>query len=205
MASDVRDVAEEKGAAIPYRMLLTKMSPLRTRVTDFVYQELARHKLPIFRTVLVERVAYKEMFLTGVPPSATDKGRGRGRSSGAGNRDGRDCERGARQSRRAESSGVGDMTVNKQIKPAFQSVELDPMDLRLEAKAVEKGIPTLVTTRPVTDKLPLAPSQAALTNAAPRNLGRAGASDQSTPRARMKTLNIEVPDYALDRDQDACG
>ena len=74
VASDVRDVAEEKGAPIPYRLLLTKMSPLRTRVTDFVYQELARHNLPIFRTVLVERVAYKEMFLTGVPPNATDKG-----------------------------------------------------------------------------------------------------------------------------------
>ena len=74
VASDVRDVAEEKGAPIPYRLLLTKMSPLRTRVTDFVYRELARHNLPIFRTVMVERVAYKEMFLTGVPPSATDKG-----------------------------------------------------------------------------------------------------------------------------------
>jgi len=57
-----------------YRLLLTKMSPLRTRVTDFVYQELARHGLPIFRTVMVERVAYKEMFLTGVPPAVTDKG-----------------------------------------------------------------------------------------------------------------------------------
>ena len=43
------------------------------------------------------------------------------------------------------------MTANKQVKPAFQSVELDPMDLRLEAKAVEKGIPTLVTTKPATD------------------------------------------------------
>jgi chromosome partitioning protein len=74
VASDVRDVAEEKGTAIPYRLLLTKMSPLRTRVTEFVYQELARHNLPIFRTVLVERVAYKEMFLTGVPPAVTDKG-----------------------------------------------------------------------------------------------------------------------------------
>ena len=50
------------------------MSPLRTRVTDFVYQELARHNLPIFRTVMVERVAYREMFLTGVPPAVTDKG-----------------------------------------------------------------------------------------------------------------------------------
>ena len=77
IAGDVRDVAEERGTPIPYRLLLTKMSPLRTRVTDFVYQELARHGLPIFRTVLVERVAYREMFLTGVPPAATDlKGAG---------------------------------------------------------------------------------------------------------------------------------
>jgi chromosome partitioning protein len=77
IAGDVRDVAEERGTPIPYRLLLTKMSPLRTRVTDFVYQELARHGLPIFRTVLVERVAYREMFLTGIPPAATDlKGAG---------------------------------------------------------------------------------------------------------------------------------
>ena len=74
IAADVRDVAEEKGTTIPYRLLLTKMSPLRTRVTDFAYQELARHRLPIFRTVMVERVAYKEMFLTGVPPATTDTG-----------------------------------------------------------------------------------------------------------------------------------
>ena len=44
------------------------MPALRTRVTDFAYQELARQGLPIFRTVMVERVAYKEMFLTGLPP-----------------------------------------------------------------------------------------------------------------------------------------
>lgn len=73
VVSDIKDVAEEKGAAIPYRLLLTKMSPLRTRVNDFAYEELARHGLPIFRTVMVERVAYKEMFLTGSPPSPSDK------------------------------------------------------------------------------------------------------------------------------------
>jgi len=60
-----------KGAPIAYRMLLTKMSPLRTRVTDFAYQELARHGFPIFRSVMVERVAYREMFLTGQPPEPT--------------------------------------------------------------------------------------------------------------------------------------
>lgn len=72
IAGDVKDVAEEKGAPIPYRMLLTKMSPLRTRVTDFVYRELERHGFPIFRTVIVERVAYREMFLTGQPPAMSD-------------------------------------------------------------------------------------------------------------------------------------
>lgn len=71
VVSDIKDVAEEKGASIPYRLLLTKMPSLRTRVTDFAYQELARNSLPIFRTVMVERVAYREMFLTGFPPNPT--------------------------------------------------------------------------------------------------------------------------------------
>jgi chromosome partitioning protein len=82
VVSDIRDVAEEKGTPIEYRVLLTKMYPLRTRVTEFVYQELARHGLPIFRTVLVERAAYREMFLTGTPPSASDAG-GAGAEIGA--------------------------------------------------------------------------------------------------------------------------
>jgi chromosome partitioning protein len=74
VVSDIRDVSEEKGAPIPYRVLLTKMHPLRTRVSDFAYNELARHRLPLFRTVMVERAAYREMFLTGAPPSNTDTG-----------------------------------------------------------------------------------------------------------------------------------
>jgi chromosome partitioning protein len=72
IVSDIRDVAEETKSPIPYRVLLTKMHPFRTRVTEFVYTELARHGLPIFRTVMIERAAYKEMFLTGAPPATTD-------------------------------------------------------------------------------------------------------------------------------------
>jgi chromosome partitioning protein len=68
VVSDIKDTAEEKGVSIPYRVLLTKMPSLRTRVTDFAYQELARHGLPIFKTFMGERVAYREMFLTGQPP-----------------------------------------------------------------------------------------------------------------------------------------
>ena len=44
VVSDIRDVAEEKGTPIAYPVL-TRCYPLRTRVTDFVYQELERHGL----------------------------------------------------------------------------------------------------------------------------------------------------------------
>jgi hypothetical protein len=78
------------------------------------------------------------------------------------------------------------MQTQKTNRPAFQSVEMDPIDLRLEAKAAEKGIPTLVS--PV--------AQAVVQAAARQKRSRAGEGAQSTPRARMKTLNFEVPDYA---------
>lgn len=78
IAGDVRDVEETAGRKIPYRLLLTKMYPLRTRVTDFAYAELARLGLPMFKTVLVERTAYREMFLNGDAPSQAERGKGAG-------------------------------------------------------------------------------------------------------------------------------
>lgn len=78
IVGDIRDVGEETHRKIPYRLLLTKIYPLRTRVTDFAYAELARHGLPLFRTALVERSAYREMFLNGNPPTMTEPGKGAG-------------------------------------------------------------------------------------------------------------------------------
>jgi chromosome partitioning protein len=78
VVKDIRDIAETTGRAIPYRLLLTKVYPLRTRVTDFAYAELARLGLPLFRTALVERSAYREMFLNGQPPTVTEAGKGAG-------------------------------------------------------------------------------------------------------------------------------
>lgn len=78
IVSDLRDVGETTGRAIPYRMLLTKVFPLRTRVTDYAYAELERHGLPLFRTALVERSAYREMFLAGKPPTVTEPEKGAG-------------------------------------------------------------------------------------------------------------------------------
>jgi hypothetical protein len=89
------------------------------------------------------------------------------------------------------------MLTGKAGKPAFQSVEIDLIDQRLDAQAAEKGIPTLVIPK-------LGPPEAAVDLNAPeaakgpaRRASRgAGTPVQCTPRDRMKTLNIEVPDYA---------
>ena len=78
IAGDVRDLEETAGRKIPYRLLLTKMFPLRNRVSDFAYAELARKGLPMFKTVLVERTAYREMFLNGEAPTQQDPGKGAG-------------------------------------------------------------------------------------------------------------------------------
>lgn len=78
VVSDIRDVSETTGRAIPYRLLLTKVFPLRTRVTDFAYAELEKRGLPLFRTAMVERSAYREMFLNGQPPTLIEAGKGAG-------------------------------------------------------------------------------------------------------------------------------
>lgn len=78
VAGDVKDVRETASRQIPYRLLLTKVFPLRTRVTDFAYAELERLGLPLFRTALVERSAYREMFINGQPPSVTEPEKGAG-------------------------------------------------------------------------------------------------------------------------------
>jgi chromosome partitioning protein len=78
IAGDIRDIEETATRKIPYRLLLTKMYPLRTRVSDFAFNELARLGLPMFKTVLVERTAYREMFLNGEPPSKAETGKGAG-------------------------------------------------------------------------------------------------------------------------------
>lgn len=78
VAKDVLTMGREINRDIPYRLLLTKMSPLKTRVADYATEQLAQKKMPCFKTALVERVAYREMFLTGELPTLGEKGRGAG-------------------------------------------------------------------------------------------------------------------------------
>lgn len=78
VVGDIRDITETTHRKIPYRLLLTKVYPLRTRVADFAYQELERRGMPLFRTALIERSAYREMFLNGRPPTLTEPEKGAG-------------------------------------------------------------------------------------------------------------------------------
>lgn len=90
------------------------------------------------------------------------------------------------------------MTANRIQKPAFQSVEIDLIDQRLEAQAAEKGIPTLVAPKPepVVEPPPTTEPMRAARVAKAAKAGRVGRQAEATPRSRMKTVNLEVPDYA---------
>jgi hypothetical protein len=86
------------------------------------------------------------------------------------------------------------MQAPKPTRPAFQSLELDPIDVRLDAKAAEKGIPTLVAPKaqaPLVEELPDPPEPAV-----PVHRPGRGVPPQATPRSRMKALKIDLPDYA---------
>ena len=72
IVDDIADVVEAGAKDLDYRLLLTKLFPLPTRVTGFAHDEIARHGLERFRTGLVERAQYREMFLTGRAPSIAD-------------------------------------------------------------------------------------------------------------------------------------
>jgi hypothetical protein len=81
-------------------------------------------------------------------------------------------------------------------RPAFQSIELDPIDARLEARAAQKGIPTLVTQKAEPPAEVQPPATAAASEVpVPPKAGR-GPAKEATPRSRMKGLKIELPDYA---------
>ena len=79
-------------------------------------------------------------------------------------------------------------------RPAFQSVELDPIDARLEAKAAEKGIPTLVNPK-AEEPPPEEPGPAVEAIPEVSRKTTPSAPKQATPRSRMKGLKIELPDY----------
>lgn len=68
----IANAADALGRPIPYRLLLTRMQPLRNQVTAAIVKEIARAGLHCFETAIIERVAYKALFLNGMGPHEVD-------------------------------------------------------------------------------------------------------------------------------------
>jgi hypothetical protein len=80
----------------------------------------------------------------------------------------------------------------KPQRPAFLPLSSDVDDARLEQLARDKGVGTF--ERPVREKRAEPPQQASQI-AAPKRAEPVSGEVSPTPRARMKTLNLELPDY----------
>ncbi|MGO9483733.1 MAG: hypothetical protein ACLPX9_03980 [Rhodomicrobium sp.] len=87
------------------------------------------------------------------------------------------------------------MSVQKSTRPAFLSVELDPIDERLETRAAERGIPTLVAPKLETPAFEEVPALAMRAAVKLRKPAIAKAQAESTPRSRMVLTRFELPDY----------
>lgn len=72
MARHLAGVAESVERAIPYRILLMRVRPLESRIAKYIYAQIEVNKLLRFERVMVEREAYKEIFITGKPPTDTE-------------------------------------------------------------------------------------------------------------------------------------
>lgn len=90
-------------------------------------------------------------------------------------------------------------------RPAFEAVELDPIDARLEAKAAEKGIPKLVQSRPE----PAGTGEGLAVEQ--QGLGDVGAASEAQPRGEVAVvrqqsmaINAEVPEYVWMQLKIAC-
>ncbi len=58
-----------------YRLLLTKVQPLKSHAQRHAYNEIQRLQLPMLEAMLVQRAAYEEIGLSGLPPHYGDRKR----------------------------------------------------------------------------------------------------------------------------------
>ena len=175
IVDDIRDVIEAGADHLKYRLLLTKLFPLPTRVTIFAHREIERHELDCFKTGLVERAQYREMFLTGLAPSeAQPKGKAAKEIAALVDE--------IKTIVAAGKHGQGRGGMSEHV-PEFKPVEIDELDRKLNATASRKRIPTLTV-----DEL-TKPEEGEERSAAKSKPKKA---PKLSPR---KPLNLEVPDY----------
>ncbi len=75
VAKHIRQIYAAFGREPLYRLLLTRVQPLKSHAQTHAYREITRLKLPIFTSLLVQRAAYEEIGLSGLPPHFADQKR----------------------------------------------------------------------------------------------------------------------------------
>jgi chromosome partitioning protein len=68
-AALVERAGEVVERSIPYRVLLSKMPILATRAAKHAREQLEQSGIPVFKTELLERTAFREMSFHGQSPS----------------------------------------------------------------------------------------------------------------------------------------
>jgi chromosome partitioning protein len=72
---ELRDLATTIGKPIPHRLLINEVSPLLPTYQRAAMADIARSGVERFESLLTERAAYAEIFLTGNPPHFADQSR----------------------------------------------------------------------------------------------------------------------------------
>ena len=75
VARHIQAIYAAFGKAPLYRVLATRVAPLVTHAQAHGFKQMARLKLPLFRSLIAARAAYEEIGLSGLPPHFANAGR----------------------------------------------------------------------------------------------------------------------------------
>lgn len=75
LGRELKDLGNSIGKAIPHRLLINEVSPLLPTYQRAALADVERSGIQRFETLLTERAAYAEIFLTGHPPHYADQTR----------------------------------------------------------------------------------------------------------------------------------
>jgi chromosome partitioning protein len=179
VVKDIRDVSETTRRPIQYRLLLTKVFPLRSRVTDFAYAELAARACPCSAPPWSSARPIARCSSTVSRRPLRRQGRGPGSRS-------RTCSPRSAPSSMTPMPPSGrqdDMT--SQRKP-FMAIN-DDDDAQLEQLARQKGVGKL--------EKPARESREGEGTNAVHSVPAAAAEPAAKAASKLKTVNLELPDY----------
>mgnify|MGYP000880819413 CR=1 FL=1 len=69
LSKHIRALSATLEREIPFRILMTRVHSLRSNVGDYIFEQIENAGLPMIKRAMVERVAYKALFVSGEAPT----------------------------------------------------------------------------------------------------------------------------------------